>query len=290
MIFMKAVGCMANRQIARDLRCAPASVDHQIARLGRHCLLFHQLFWQNTSSQGPVVIDGFESFEFSQYFPFHLHLAVEARTGFFIHFTDSPLRRKGRMTPYQKRRRAELEERLGRPDPRAVEKDMAELLEVALRGRQEAVIRSDDHRAYPRSLAQIACRTRHEVTGSKERRDNRNPLWEVNLLELLIRHGQSQHKRETIAWSKRRQGSAEGLAMVLVWRNYIKFRWEKRCRKTPAMLKGLSGQPLEVSGVLQARIFRTRLELPPRWSEYYDRLVQTPALRFNRRHELKFAY
>ena len=45
-----------------------------------------------------IVVDGFESFEYSQYFPIHHHVAVEKGTDFFIHFTDSELRRKGRMT------------------------------------------------------------------------------------------------------------------------------------------------------------------------------------------------
>jgi hypothetical protein len=31
-----------------------------------------------------VVVDGFETFELSQSFPFHHHLAVDAATGFFL--------------------------------------------------------------------------------------------------------------------------------------------------------------------------------------------------------------
>ena len=37
----KTTGCMANRQIARDLQVAPSTIDRQLGRLGRHCLLFH---------------------------------------------------------------------------------------------------------------------------------------------------------------------------------------------------------------------------------------------------------
>ncbi len=125
---MKTVGGMANRQIARDVRAAPSTIDRLIARLGRHCLLLHIQLIAGVRPQGDLVLDGFESFEFSQYFPFHHHLLVEADTSFFWHFTDSPLRRKGRMTDQQKRRREQLEQRLGRPDPKAVEKDVQHLL------------------------------------------------------------------------------------------------------------------------------------------------------------------
>ncbi len=193
------------------------------------------------------------------------------------------------MTRHQKRRRTELEQRLGRPDPKAIEKDMAEVLQVVLKDRPSAMVYSDEHPAYPRSLKAVPCAVEHQMTNSKEHRNAQNPLFEVNLLDLLIRHGSSNHKRETIAWSKRRQCSAERLAILLVWRNYVKLRWEKRCRTTPAMERGLLDRRLEVDDVLSERIFRSRVELPPRWSEYCDKRVKTRALQRNRSHDLSYA-
>jgi transposase-like protein len=290
LVFMKAVGGMAHRQIARDLQVAPSTIDRLIARLGRHCLLLHTKLTAQARPQGPVVLDGFESFEFSQFFPFQHHVLVEAETSFFLHFTDTPLRRKGRMTDLQKRRREQLEARLGRPDPRALEQDVQELLQASLGDLQHVTLRSDDHRAYPRALRRLRCECTHEITSAKQRRDVGNPLFEINLLDGLIRHSQANHRRETLAWSKRRQSSAERLAMLLVWRNYVKLRWEKRCRQTPAMLKGLLEKRLQVADLLRQRLFRTRIELPRRWAEYYDRTVRTAALERNKRHELKYAY
>ena len=290
LVFMKAVGGMAHRQIARDLHVAPSTIDRLIARLGRHCLLLHTQLTAGARPEGPVVLDGFESFEFSQFFPFQHHLLVEATTSFFWHFTDSPLRRKGRMTSAQKLERTRLEALLGRPDPRAIEKDVHELLQATLGQLASVTLRSDDHRAYPRALQGLACRCSHEVTSSRERRTATNPLFEINLLDGLIRHSQANHRRETLAWSKRRQSSADRLAMLLVWRNYVKWRWEKRCRQTPAMLKGLLGQRWSVADVLRERLFRSRIELPARWAAYYEHRVQTVALGFNRRHELRYAF
>ncbi len=74
-----------------------------------------------------VVVDGFETFEYSQYFPIHHHVAVDKETDFFLYFSDSELRRKGRMTEAQKHRRHELEMRLGRPDPKAIENAKIEM-------------------------------------------------------------------------------------------------------------------------------------------------------------------
>ena len=284
------VGCMANRQIARALCCAPSTVAHHIARMGRHSLLFQAEELERLTIEGDVVIDGFETFEWSQYFPYHHNVAVEADTGYFLFHTDSPLRRKGRMRPEQKRRRAQLEEQLGRPDPRAVEKGIGELLDALTGKAPHLSIRSDDHRAYPRAIRTLPSSHTHHITSSKAHRNNRNPLWEVNLLDLMIRHSTAAHKRETIAWAKRRQAAIEKLAVFQIWRNYVKRRWEKGDERTSAMIKGLSERPLKLKELFASRRFRTRVELPPRWSLYYDRVVKTAALAVNRTHRLTYAY
>jgi len=45
-----------------------------------------------------------------------------------------------------------------------------------------------------------------------------------------------------------------------------------------------------VGEILGQRLFRTRIALPERWAQYYDRAVETAALPVDRRHELKYAY
>ncbi|MHB8079886.1 MAG: hypothetical protein ACYDIE_11610, partial [Candidatus Krumholzibacteriia bacterium] len=95
-----------------------------------------------------------------------------------------------------------------------VEKDVHELLQPVLARETEVTIRTDDHRAYPRAFRGLDCRINHRITSAKDRRDADNELFEVNLMDLVIRHSQANHKRETIAASKRRQASAERLAML----------------------------------------------------------------------------
>ena len=289
-VFMKAVGCMANRQIARDLKVNPASIDRIISRMARHCLLFHARNMKDATPPNSIVVDGFVTFENSQYFPFHHHNAVEKDTDFFLYFTDSEVRRSGNMTPKQRKRRHELEGLFGKPDPQSVRKDMAHLLEVTLQGQKSAVVYSDCHQSYPRAIRDTGVDVTHKVTSSKVRRDRHNDLWEINLLDLVIRHSSSNHKRETIAWSKRRQSSAERLAIFLVWRNYIKCRREKKPRgPSPAMARGMYKHRLTVEEVFRERIFRDHIELPNRWSEYYARTVVTRSLPKNNSHDLTYA-
>jgi hypothetical protein len=56
------------------------------------------------------------------------------------------------------------------------------------------------------------------------------------------------------------------------------------------MLKGLLTRKLEIPEILGKRLFRTRIPLPERWAQYYQRAVATTALGRNRRHELRYAF
>ncbi len=285
-IVMMVVGCMGNRQMARALGCSPETVSHHVARLGRHCLLIQSRELRRIPALNEIAIDGFETFEWSQYFPFHHNVAVDVSSGYFLYHTDSPLRRKGRMRPRQKARRAKFEQALGRAPSRAVEDGVRDLLFPFV----SDVIRSDDHRAYPRAIAALGRRVIHRVTPSTRRRDRRNPLWEVNLVDLMIRHSTAAHKRETIAWAKRRQASIEKLAIFQVWRNYMKKRWEKSELDTPAMILGLATRPWRLPDLLKERLFFHRIELSTRWEQYYRREVRTAALPINRTHHLRYAF
>lgn len=287
---LMVVGCMGNRQIARALGCSPSTVAHQIARLGRHCLLIQARELDRINQVDEIAIDGFETFEWSQYFPFHHNVAVDVASGYFLYHTDSPLRRKGRMTAQQKARRLELEKHLGKAHPRAVEAGVRDLLAGILSKQRSVTLRSDDHAAYPRAIASLNCEVIHRITSSKERRDEGNPLWEVNLLDLVIRHSTAAHKRETIAWAKRRQASIEKLAIFQVWRNYLKRRREKGELVTSAMLLGLSSRVWRVRDLLARRLFYEKTALSERWRDYYKRCVTTSALAVNRTHDLTYSF
>jgi len=290
-VFYRILSCSAYRQIAREFQLSPTTVLRLVERLGRHCLLFHELHRPREISE-TLVIDGFETFEYSQYYPTHFHLAVGQASHFFFGFTDSELRRKGRMRKAQKRRRHKLEASLGRPDPKSIEKEMATLLEIVVLSGKRQKLHSDEHRAYPRALRRLSeHQFEHKVTSSKKPRTSTNPLFPVNLIDLLIRHTGSNHKRETIAFSKRRQSAAERLAVFLVWRNYMKrFSERKRKSRTPAQKLGLFDRLLTLEDILGKRLFPKRIALPERWRIYYRHAVPTRALPRLRAHTLKYAY
>jgi len=288
-VFHRLVGCSGFRQIAREFGVSHTTVMRLSERLGRHCLLFVQRDLPKIVLEEPVAIDGFESYAHSQYYPCHFHFAVAAKSHFVLGFTDSELRRKGRMTHAQKKRRAELEAQHGRPDPRSIEKEIAALIGLLPKARGGLTILSDDHPAYPRGLARSGVDLRQEVTSSTARRTAQNPLFPVNLVESLVRHFGGNHKRETIAASKTRQNAVERLLIFQVYRNYAKSFSERRRDATPAMRIGVTDHKWTVEEVLSKRLFHWQIKPPERLLDYYWRKVSTGPRGRSRPHNLKLA-
>ena len=287
----RLLACSGYRQIAREAGCDPTAVMGQAARLGRHSLLTLHHLRPRAALEEPLVVDGFESFAYSQYHPLHLNLAVGAESHFVYAFTHAELRRKGRMRPAQRRRRQALEQRHGRPDPGALRASVADLLRLAAPEPGPLVIRSDEHPAYPRAFRRLRGWTlEHQCTPSVAARTPGNPLFPVNLMDLLLRHNSANHKRETIAFSKRHQSVVERAALLILWRNFTKPFSENHGGGTPAMRVGLTERAIPVAELLRERLFPERVGLPAPWSDYYRRRVPTARIKNPRQHRLKRAF
>jgi len=130
---------------------------------------------------------------------------------------------------------------------------------------------------------------RHEPTPSTAARTAQNPLFPVNLADLLLRHCGANHKRETIAFSKRRQGALYRAAIWVVWKNYIKSLSENRRDAPPAKRLGLIARALTVKEVLATRLLPDREPLSG-WLEacYFGR-IPTRAIAVCRVHRAKYA-
>jgi transposase-like protein len=285
----RLVGCSALRQIAREFGLAHSSVQRQSERLGRHCLLFLEQHRPRGAPAEPLVLDGFRTFEHSQYWPFDLNLLVGA-SHYVYGFNDAELRRSGTLRPSQRARRTELEAAHGRPDPQATRRAVSELVGRVVPPGAEAALESDEHAAYPRAFARLSDRRiRHRTTSSRESRTPRNPLFPANLADLLLRHASANHKRETIAFSKRRQGALYRAAVWAVWRNFMKSRSENRRDDPPAVALALVRRRLSAGEILAERRFPWRQTLGPWLQRCYFARIPTRPLARCRSHTLRYA-
>lgn len=285
--------CSAYRQIGRVLDCAHSSVLNQARRLGRHCLLFERLEAPARPPDEPLVLDGLRSFEYSQYWPFDLNHLTGERTHYFYGLNIAELRRSGSMTRRQRRQRERLEQRHGRPDPQATRKTVEQLLRRVTGGPCAMRLYSDRHRAYEKAIHRLeGWSIEHLQVSSKAPRTPQNPLFSANLLDLLLRHGGGNHKRETLAWSKRRQSALLRAKIFQVDRNWMRGVRAREGRKspTPAMQRGLAARRLEPRDVLAKRLFPTRIELDEELEEAYFERIPTRQVERPRQHALVYAF
>jgi hypothetical protein len=278
------------RQIGRSLDIAPSTAERQASRLGRHCLLFQQLCGPKVTPQEVLELDGFLTFEYSQYWPFEINVMVGSTSHFLYGFTPSELRRSGRMTAAQRRRREQLEKEHGRPDPIATRRAVETLVRLVAPEPSALTIQSDEHAAYPRAFRSLPHAISHRTVSSRRCRTWNNPLSRVDLLDLLMRHSGSNHKRETIAFSKRRQAALERAAVFQVWRNFMKRTHERRRNSpSPAQALGLADRLLRVDDVLEGRLFPSRIRMPAVLADIYWRRVSTRQIQPGTTHALRLA-
>ena len=288
-LFHRLLGCSALRQIAREFGLAHSTVQRQTERLGRHCLLLLEELGPREAPAEPLVLDGFRSFEFGQYWPFDLNLLVGA-SHYVYGFNDAELRRSGTLRPSQWAKRAALEASYGRPHPQATRRAVEELVGRVVPPGTVVRIDSDAHRAYPEAFRRLRNRRiEHHTTSSRQSRTPRNPLFPANLADLLLRHGGANHKRETIAFSKRRQGALYRAAIWAVWRNFMKSRSERRRDDPPGVVLGLIGQRLTAPEILRARRMPWRYQLGGWLERCYFGRIPTRRIPNGRSHSLRYA-
>ncbi|HEU4400755.1 MAG TPA: hypothetical protein VFT43_01490, partial [Candidatus Polarisedimenticolia bacterium] len=276
------------------------------ARLGRHALLLQARALRHLEGRllEPVVLDHFETFEFTQDLPFGVATPVGNVSWFVYGLDPAPHARTGPRSAGQEARRS------GRPRrPRrggyegSSTRIMRQLLRLAVQGWPLEIL-ADGHPAYEFAarlpgLAGRVCLQRFPnprrgpkgSPRSAEARERDRAMFPIDALHGLLRHTIAHHRRETIAFGRRLNALMERLFLTVVWRNFVKGRSERRPDPaTPAMRLGLTREPWSWRRSLSRRLFPGRESLPPIWLDLYRRDWTTPVLPTNTRHRLRQAY
>jgi len=131
-IAQRLAACESLSSIGRALHCSTDSVSNRISRAARQALALDSTLSSTMQPDEDLVADGFESFCRSQYFPNNITLLIGASSQYVYAADHVTLRRKGRMTERQKRKRAMLE-RQWRANPRGIENSFDRIAHEALR-------------------------------------------------------------------------------------------------------------------------------------------------------------
>jgi transposase-like protein len=296
----------ALRQIARSLDCAPNTVARISARLGRHAMLLQALSLRHLRGrlEEPVAFDHFETFEFTQDYPFGVGTPVGESSWFVYGLDPAPHERAGRRTPAQRKRLRSRPKRAMRGRYVGSTRRVLDLLLPLRQPGRSLFLRLDAHQDYPRALASHPERRwiRMQRYANPERGPKGSPrsreaverdraMFPVDLLHKILRHTLAHHRRETIAFARRINAAMERLFVTAVWRNFVKKRTERKvCTSTPAMLLGLTDARWNWKRVLSRRLFYERIKLPRSWQQLYCRDWTTPLLAANARHRLVRAF
>jgi hypothetical protein len=300
----------AHRQIARTLLCAPSTVTRQSARLGRHALLLlsRSLGHLAGKLQEPIVIDHFETFEFTQDYPFGVATAVGSRSWFLYAVEPAPHRRSGKLSPEQGRRMKERPAREMKGGYEGSTRRLLGILDSLRKAGSQLELVGDGHQAYAAAVRQHGTspvkasaihlasfpNPRRGPKGSRrsaEARARDRAMFPIDLLHMLVRHSVAHHRRETIAFGRRLNALMERFFLMAAWRNFVKGRSERVPGPgTPAMRLGLSKEPWHWPRVLYRRLFPAREAVPRPWEEIYRRTWSTPLIEPNTRHNLRLAF
>jgi transposase-like protein len=295
----------AHRQLARSIGCAPSTVTRRAARLGRHAiLLLARAVGSLESLDEPIVLDHFETFEFTQDLPFGVATPIGRRSEFVYGLDPCPHPRTGTRSPAQA---ARLKTRPKRPARGGYAGSFARCLDGLLQiprlsGRLSLV--TDGHPEYRRLVTDNRYRERVRHAGfpnpkrgpkgaarSREAIVRDRAMGPVDHLHRLIRHSLAHHRRETLAFGRRLNALMERLFLAAIWKNFAKGLSERDPRSpSPAMTVGLTRSRWSWSRVFARRLFPD-LESPAEvWLELYRRDWLTPALPANTRHRLIHAF
>lgn len=239
------------RDMGRILKASPTCITNRISRLARQALALHADLLGELSLKEDLVADGFESFAVSQYFPNNIQLLAAKESQFWIYSDYAHLKRKGRMTPYQKKRNTELQAQFthGRVTIYESFEELLRILLILLERSELAKTRlyTDQHLSYQRAIKNLASdesiHIEHILCSSTLPRTISNQLFSVNYLDREIRKDLAEHTRETVQFGRNAVNQMERLAIYRAYHNYYKpfrIRDTEGSRYTHAEKAGVS--------------------------------------------------
>ena len=262
------------RAASRQLFCSPSAVTRRLIILARQSLACHSALGEHHSAAEALVADGFQSFWVSQYHPNNFNLLCGSESQYVYAMTSVSLKRSGRMTDSQRRRR-ECIERSDPSDPGELERSFTQLGTEAVRlwhrrasHESSATVPSgtlvtDEHQTYPRAILPLRAETQisHLQISSRRARTRENPLFAVNYMDREIRKDLAEHHRETVCFARNAANSIARMWVYLVWHNTGKpYRISPQSELTHAEVTGVEASEVRRHRrrICRRRAFLTR--------------------------------
>ena len=292
-LLLRHVASSSGRAISRAMGISPDSVQNRLDRLARQALGVHAAVLPLVEGCETVCVDGFVSFDVSQYFPSEVTISITADSRFVLDLSQTNRRRSGTMTAGQTRRARQLYAK-SVLEHGGVSRTFREVLDSLRMVRPHhayvpLVITTDEKPEYVRVLDHHPLfrtqdefhRVIHQRINAQLPRNAANPLFASNYLDREIRKDLANHHRETACFSRNVANGLCRLAVYMVHHNYFK----RFCITAPCWDKRLHGEAAgipravideELSGFFSERRFRSRVKLLPTFERIWEKTSPTP--------------
>ncbi len=265
------------RGMSRALGCSLSLLTNRIDRLARQGIALHAQMLQKRRSTEDICIDGFVSFDCSQYFPSEIPIAVGRSSCFVLEVSHCSRKRSGTMRKAQKAKAKTLYASL--PLERgAITRSFSDVLQSCLalqppQPQSPFVLITDEKPDYARVVHHHPAfwgdrdsRLVHLTVSSRLPRTFHNPLFPSNYLDRELRKDLANHHRETSCFNRNVANGMMRLWAYLAWHNYLKpFRIRRPASHQPRSHAEASGIDPSLLHNLEQRLFSTRafLSLSP---------------------------
>ena len=293
-LFRLLVSCTSIRDLSRIFACSTGTIANKTTRLSRQIMVLHGSLFSRSIAADDFVIDGFENFTVSQYFPNSISLLAGKTTQFLYDLSYVTLRRKGRMTETQKKIRSLLETRWKPPSALQLENSFRSLLDTMLvrnEKRFPLVLHTDEHLTYLRVITRSpyyrelskAGFLQHMRTSSRKARTVHNPLFSANYLDRELRKQLKECVRETLCFGRNVNNAMERMVIYRGYHNYVKPFRQKAASLTHAEAAGIGRKAIcrEIKRWFSHRAFYSLQEnnLLPNDRSLWFRSLETPLKR-----------
>ena len=292
-LFERHAASQSGRAIGRALGLSTGSVQNRLDRLARQALSLHARLRPLATPHEAVCVDGFVSFDVSQYFPNELTFSITADSRFILELSHTSRRRSGTMTPSQRQRARDLYARW-KPEPGGIARTFRDILDALALERPPSpshplVLITDDKPDYVRALDRHplfrsqdeAHRVAHRTVNSKLPRTWLNPLFASNYLDRELRKDQANHHRESTCFSRNVANSLSRLACYIAEHNYFKKFLIKGSVSDDRVHADVAGIPSSLrkeamEGFFFDRAFLSRCRLSPPMRRIWRKADPTP--------------
>lgn len=241
------------RQAGRNLDLGIRAVVQKLHKFAATLGLLHGNLCRKLPEGLTFLLDEEESFETSKGFPVTMPVVMHRDTWFVVATAVEPIRRLARRGSKLRRYQDHHERLHGRREDRsrvAVRTVLQSLAQRVAAG--SLTMLTDEKSSYGKLLHEsFGDRVLHLRTPGKAPRTVANPLFPINTTMAMTRDNNGRLRRKSWLHSKKRCYLADQLTLFLVYRNYMRRRFNHDApNRTPAQMLGLLPRALQAEEAL----------------------------------------